>query len=116
MMPTAASIVASAIGQSFGRQPPIPARASNARNRRRNAALLAMENADPITPETFSDAFARHAKAAGLPPIWLHDLRHSYATAALTAGVPAQVVSERLGHAWESDHPRPLIPRAAVVG
>ena len=28
-----------------------------------------------------------------------HDVRHSYATAALAAGVPAKVVSERLGHA-----------------
>jgi integrase len=34
-----------------------------------------------------------------LPRIRLHDVRHSYATAALTAGVPAKVVSERLGHA-----------------
>ncbi len=37
--------------------------------------------------------------AAGLPRIRLHDVRHSYATAALAAGVPAKVVSERLGHA-----------------
>ena len=37
--------------------------------------------------------------AAGLPPIRLHDVRHSYATAALAAGIPAKVVSERLGHA-----------------
>jgi hypothetical protein len=28
-----------------------------------------------------------------------HDVRHSYATAALAAGIPAKVVSERLGHA-----------------
>ena len=33
------------------------------------------------------------------PKIRLHDVRHSYATAALAAGVPAKVVSERLGHA-----------------
>jgi integrase len=39
------------------------------------------------------------ASAAGLPPIRLHDVRHSYATAALAAGIPAKVVSERLGHA-----------------
>jgi Phage integrase family len=31
--------------------------------------------------------------------IRLHDVRHSYASAALAAGVPAKVVSERLGHA-----------------
>ncbi len=31
--------------------------------------------------------------------IRLHDLRHSDATAALVAGIPSKVVSERLGHA-----------------
>jgi integrase len=35
----------------------------------------------------------------GLRRIRLHDLRHTYATLALEAGVPAKVVSERLGHA-----------------
>jgi hypothetical protein len=35
----------------------------------------------------------------GLPPIRLHDVRHSYATAALAAGIPAKIVSERRGHA-----------------
>ena len=35
----------------------------------------------------------------GLPPIRLHDVRHSYATTALAAGIPAKIVSERLGHA-----------------
>jgi integrase len=53
----------------------------------------------PIHPERFSRWFEQHARAAGLPKIRLHDVRHSYATAALTAGVPAKVVSERLGHA-----------------
>ena len=38
-------------------------------------------------------------RAAGLPRIRLHDVRHSYASAALAAGIPAKVVSERLGHA-----------------
>ena len=37
--------------------------------------------------------------SADLPPIRLHDLRHSYATLALKAGVHPKVVSERLGHA-----------------
>jgi integrase len=34
-----------------------------------------------------------------LPPIRLHDLRHSHATILLLAGVPVHVVSQRLGHA-----------------
>jgi integrase len=53
----------------------------------------------PIHPERFSRWFEQHARAAGLPKIRLHDVRHSYATAALSAGIPAKVVSERLGHA-----------------
>ena len=53
----------------------------------------------PIHPDLITDWFRRLAGGAGLPPIRLHDVRHSYATAALAAGVPAKVVSERLGHA-----------------
>ena len=50
-------------------------------------------------PETFSKLFRRHTASAGLPEIRLHDLRHSYATLALKAGVHPKVVSEQLGHA-----------------
>jgi integrase len=53
----------------------------------------------PIHPDLITDWFRRLARAAGLPPIRLHDVRHSYATAALAAGIPPKVVSERLGHA-----------------
>lgn len=50
---------------------------------------------------------------AGLPPIRLRDVRHSYATAALRAGVPVKVVSERLGHSsvsFTQDTSMPVIP------
>ena len=50
-------------------------------------------------PDVLTKTFQRRAKAAGLPVIRLHDLRHSFATAALEAGVPLKVVSDRLGHA-----------------
>ena len=53
----------------------------------------------PIHPQRFSTWFEQLAHAADLPRIRLHDVRHSYATAALAAGIPAKVVSERLGHA-----------------
>jgi integrase len=58
-------------------------------------------NADgsPIHPQRFSDWFHQRTKAAGLPRIRLHDVRHSYATAGLAAGVPLKVMSARLGHA-----------------
>jgi integrase len=52
-----------------------------------------------LHPERFTRWFQQHAHDAGLPRIRLHDVRHSYATAALAAGIPAKVVSERLGHA-----------------
>ncbi|MGH3452750.1 MAG: tyrosine-type recombinase/integrase [Haloechinothrix sp.] len=53
----------------------------------------------PIHPELFSRTFDRLVARAGLPTIRLHDLRHTHATLLLKAGVPAKVVSERLGHA-----------------
>jgi hypothetical protein len=52
-----------------------------------------------INPAHFAAWFEQHITAAGLPRITLHGLRHSYATAALKAGVPVKVISERLGHA-----------------
>jgi integrase len=57
-------------------------------------------------PERFSRSFGWALKRCWkaidvheLPRIRLHDLRHSHATALLTAGVHPKVVQERLGHA-----------------
>lgn len=52
-----------------------------------------------VHPEVFSRRFKAQAKTAGLPIVRFHDARHSYATAALKAGVPVKVLSQRLGHA-----------------
>ena len=62
---------------------------------------LVVTNADGTAPnpEAFSKLFAKLGREAGLPVIRLHDLRHSYATAALAAGVPVKVLSQRVGHA-----------------
>ena len=52
-------------------------------------------------PEAFSKSFdrkIREAAFADLPIIRLHDLRHTWATLALVAGVDVKIVSERLGH------------------
>ena len=49
-------------------------------------------------PPAVSLAFRRAVKAAGVPLIRLHDLRHTHATLLLVAGVNPKVVSERLGH------------------
>lgn len=53
----------------------------------------------PVHPDSIYQRFVRLTAAAGLPLITFHDLRHSYATAALKAGVNPKVVSERIGHA-----------------
>ncbi|WP_239394739.1 site-specific integrase [Frankia sp. CiP3] len=64
-----------------------------------NDLLFCWPDGSHIHPDTVTDWFQAHARAAGLPVIRLHDVRHSYATAALKAGVHPKVVSERLGHA-----------------
>jgi len=61
--------------------------------------VFCREDGTPLHPDGFSDAFVRHSKAAKLPRIRFHDLRHTHATLALAAGVHPKVVSERLGHA-----------------
>ncbi len=53
----------------------------------------------PLNPSTIGQQLTVRAKQAGLPHIRVHDLRHTYATLALEAGVHLKVVSERLGHA-----------------
>lgn len=42
--------------------------------------------------------FARLIKAASLPPIRVHDLRHGAATSALASGVEMKAVQDMLGH------------------
>jgi integrase len=52
----------------------------------------------PLHPERFSRTFDREIARTTLPRIRLHDLRHTWATLALSAGVHPKVVQERLGH------------------
>lgn len=37
----------------------------------------------------------------GLSRIRLHDMRHTWATLALEAGIPVEIVAERLGHSGD---------------
>ena len=60
--------------------------------------VIAKENGEPMHPQSFSQAFERLVRRAGLRRIRLHDLRHTHATIAVRAGVPLKVISERLGH------------------
>jgi integrase len=52
----------------------------------------------PVHPDTVRKRFARLAAATGFAPIRFPDLRHSYATAGLRAGVNPKIVSHRIGH------------------
>ena len=60
--------------------------------------LFVHHDGRPLHPDWITTLFHRHSTRAGLPRIRLHDVRHSYASAALKAGVPPKVISERLGH------------------
>ena len=72
--------------------------------RRRADAISQWIFPDPVKPENPVDPNAayRHMKTllqrAGLPSIRFHDLRHTFATHALTSGVDAKTLSGILGH------------------
>jgi integrase len=61
--------------------------------------LFCRPDGGPLHPERFSRTFMIEAERAGRPRIRLHDLRHTWATLALSAGEHPKVVQERLGHA-----------------
>jgi integrase len=52
----------------------------------------------PLNGSAASHAFTTMLKAAGLPSVPFHGLRHSAATALLAAGVPLRTVADVLGH------------------
>jgi integrase len=60
--------------------------------------VFTFEDGRPPHPDTIRQRFDRLA-AAGLSRITFHDLRHSYATGALKAGVSPKILSKRIGHA-----------------
>ena len=61
--------------------------------------VVTEHDGSPLHPKALTRRFHSSTKRGGLPIIRLHDIRHSYATAALAAGVPVKVLSQRLGHA-----------------
>jgi integrase len=60
--------------------------------------VVGREDGRWLHPDWFSELFRRRVEALSLPPIRLHDLRHTHATLLLQAGVNPKIVSERLGH------------------
>jgi integrase len=65
----------------------------------RDTGLVAVaEDGGPIRPEAYTKMFTRHCKAAGLPPIRLHDTRHTAATRMLDSGTTVSAAAKWLGH------------------
>lgn len=82
--------------------------------------VFTKEDGTPLHPDRFSELFEIHTRAAGLPRIRLHDLRHTHATLGLAAGIHPKIMSERLGHSSVSitldtySHAIPGLQREAV--
>ena len=84
--------------------------------------VFANELGRPYHPQRLTIMFAQRARAAGLPVVKLHALRHGHATAGIVHGVPLKVMSERLGHssiritADTYAHVSPATDKAAAAG
>jgi integrase len=61
--------------------------------------LFVYPDGRPMHPDTITVRFNRLVDRAGLPHIRLHDVRHTYATVSLDAGINPKIISERIGHA-----------------
>jgi integrase len=74
----------------------------------------------PYHPDRLLRMFRDACRSVGVPPIRLHDLRHTMATVALRAGIHPKVVQERLGHSSIAltldtySHVTPTLQRAAA--
>ncbi len=75
------------------------ARLQAGKNWNRTGLVFTRQDGTGWHPGQVSDWFCRIAKAAGLPPITLHGLRHGAASLALAAGTDVKVVSAEQGHA-----------------
>jgi len=64
----------------------------------------------PIRPEAFSDRFAALCRSSGVPPIRMHDVRHSVALMLHRAGQAPADVAALLGHSVQT-HLSIYVPR-----
>ncbi|UCG83214.1 MAG: site-specific integrase, partial [Dehalococcoidia bacterium] len=63
-----------------------------------NDYIFSRLDGQPYDYDSVTHTFTRIAKSAGLPHIRFHDLRHAHASFLIKLGIPAKVISERLGH------------------
>ena len=74
--------------------------------------LLAVDQLDePIRPAAYSDEFARLCRAAGVPVIRMHSVRHTLALTMHRAGQAPADAASLLGHSL-AVHLDPYVPRA----
>ena len=64
-----------------------------------NGLVFCNELGEHISPHTVYDNYKKIVRSIGLPKARLHDLRHSYAVAALQSGDDIKTVQGNLGHA-----------------
>ena len=55
----------------------------------------------PLTKHNLCDAMERGSKAAGVPRIRVHDLRHSHVSLLINEGFSAFEIGKRVGHSGE---------------
>jgi integrase len=55
-----------------------------------------------LSPNNITRAWHRACRAAGVPTVGFHSLRHAHASALIAAGVDVLTVSRRLGHSKAS--------------
>lgn len=55
-------------------------------------------NGEPLRPKRANELLKSSLRDVPVPPLSPHELRHTWATLALAAGIPAKVVADRLGH------------------
>jgi integrase len=57
------------------------------------------EEGASVHRSTIARRFLQRLKAAGIRPMRLHDLRHTYGSLLMSQGVPLKMISELMGHA-----------------
>jgi integrase len=71
---------------------------ANGLGRTTSETLVFERGGEPWVPNTFGAVFARTLREASVPHVRLHELRHTFASMALEAGVDLKTVSNALGH------------------
>ncbi len=61
--------------------------------------VFAHADGSPLDPSTVTYVFHKMTRRAGLEGLRLHDLRHTYTSIMIAAGVNIKAISQSLGHA-----------------